>query len=758
MPVCKFFSSTNGCRRGAQCYFQHVQLGSQEQLDSIINPANLLSTYRTTSTNPTEPTMALTSVSPDPSAEVSCRYFKTGGCKNGDNCRFRHDAAGEEEKAHDCMPPQARQDHSESRSGRHAQDIRKAELSKATESNARGLGGALVRFGSGGDVISIEPAASSTARLQMCNVTCSWYQPSKIATLEFTSSQSMEDAAQKLGQVKILNRTLNCRTVANKETKPWQCYVKIGNLDVSTTSQMLKKACGRQPRTVTFGESSYSSSSEAIGQAIQRLLSSIGSIESWTMSSGIKGAQCKATATFSTTEQAAKAITEFNGYKLPQLGGSKLFLSHSVKAKFSILTSMHSAISSELENVQQSFRSNNYLEIKSYPSTDKFHRFTTLHIISNTAQEVGKAKAAIEKILNGHTARGGKDLIWHETFLKPEGIAYLNDLGKKHNVFIYRNARKCVLSLYGNEEDRAIVESTLLKAVDDLAISTFNINLDAKVPEVAHQAGYRKIVERLGKAAVRLNVMTGPRTITIHGSSDDADWARAVLREESSESTTSQVEEHLTCTVCWCDLTDTYTTPCGHLYDRECFVNQCTSAGDEGIPIKCLGASGSCQAVISFLALETALTRDQLDQLLERSFTRYIRTHPGSYQYCPTVDCDQVYEVSDDAKIYTCSTCLTSICTKCGAVNHEGLTCDQYRNAALGDDAFKEWKKKNGANDCPKCRSTIQKSEGCNHIQCKACGAHICWVCLKVFDTDPETYDHMRAAHGGFYNAGYGDY
>ena len=117
----------------------------------------------------------------------------------------------------------------------------------------------------------------------MCNVSCTWYQPSKIATLEFTSSQSMEEAAQKLGKIKILNRTLECRTAVNKKAKPWQCYVKIGNLDISTTSKMLKGACGqRQPRTVTFGESSYSSSAEAIGEAIQRLLSSTGTVEAWT--------------------------------------------------------------------------------------------------------------------------------------------------------------------------------------------------------------------------------------------------------------------------------------------------------------------------------------------------------------------------------------------------------------------------------------------------------------------------------------------
>jgi len=638
--------------------------------------------------------------------------------------------------------------------------VPKAPPQNAAESNARDLGGALVKFGPGGDIISIKPAAASIARLQMCNVSCTWYQPSKTATLEFTSSEWMNEAAERLGKYKILNRPLECHTTVNKKTRPWQCYVKVGNLDISTTVKMVQDTCrNRQPHTITLGESSYSSSAEEIGQAIQRLLSSVGTVEAWTASTSTNGIQMKATATLSTVEQATKAVNELNGYKLPQLGGSKILLSHMVKAKFSILSSMHAVISSELESVQQSLRSKNYLEIKSYPSTDKARRFTTLHIISNTAQDVGSAKAAVEKILSGHTARGGEEIIWNDFFLKPEGMAYLNDLGNQHNVFIYRNAKKCILSLYGNEENKAFVESTLLKVVDDLAVSSFTINLEGKMLTAALQGGLRTIVERLGKAAARLNVTTSPRTLTIHGSSQDADWANAVLQEQPGQTTgiKSNARNDIICAVCWCDVDEAYTTPCGHMYDKDCFVNQCLAAGDEHIPIKCLGSSGGCQAVIPLSELQAVLTRDQLDKLLEKSFTRHVRTHPSEYQYCPTADCDQVYEVSDDGKIFTCTTCLTSICTKCGAVSHEGLTCDQYKAAMIGDDAFAEWKKKNDARDCPKCGCTIQKSDGCNHIECKACKAHICWVCMKVLGTGKETYQHMTAKHGSYYDPGYGD-
>ena len=629
--------------------------------------------------------------------------------------------------------------------------------SEPENSKNRDLGGALVKFGDGGDVVSIKPAASSTGRLQMCNVSCVWYQPSKVATLEFTSSHSMQATAQKLGKTRILDRTLTCRTIINKNVKPWQCFVKVGNLDISTTTKDLKWACGqRQPRNVIFGDNSYSSNAEEIGQAIQRL---IGNVDAWTVSANTKGPQIKATATFPTAEHATKAIADFNGYKLPQIGGSKIFLSHMVKAKFSILTAMHTAISPELASVQRSLASKNYLEIKSYPSADKSHRFTSLHIISTTAHEVGRAKAAVEKILSGHTARGGKGIIWHEFFLKPEGMTYLNGLGKQHDVFIYRNAKKLILSLYGNDENKAIVESALIKIVGDLATSSFNIDVDSNLKNGVYQAAYRKMIGKLGKTAVRLKVKPNSITITIHGSSQDAIWAEAVLRKESDRACAigSNTEESLTCAVCWCDVTEAYTTSCGHSYDTECFANQCLSSGDENIPLKCLGSLGKCQAILSFSELETALTRDQLDQLLQRSFTRYIRTHANDYQYCPTADCDQVYKLTRDGNIFTCSTCLTSICTTCGAVSHEGLTCEQHKNAMLGDDAFAEWKEKNDARDCPKCGCTIQKLDGCNHMQCRACGAHICWVCMETFDKGTDTYDHMKDEHGGFYDAGYGD-
>ena len=46
----------------------------------------------------------------------------------------------------------------------------------------------------------------------------------------------------------------------------------------------------------------------------------------------------------------------------------------------------------------------------------------------------------------------------------------------------------------------------------------------------------------------------------------------------------------------------------------------------------------------------------------------------------------------------------------------------------------------NYTKDCPVCKIAINKDGGCNHMHCKQCDHHFCWVCLGHFDHT--TYQH----------------
>ena len=51
------------------------------------------------------------------------------------------------------------------------------------------------------------------------------------------------------------------------------------------------------------------------------------------------------------------------------------------------------------------------------------------------------------------------------------------------------------------------------------------------------------------------------------------------------------------------------------------------------------------------------------------------------------------------------------------------------------------------AKACPGCKAAIERTEGCNHMQCRFCATHFCWQCHKIISaTNP--YDHFREPGG----------
>ncbi|KAF2658959.1 hypothetical protein K491DRAFT_624038 [Lophiostoma macrostomum CBS 122681] len=169
------------------------------------------------------------------------------------------------------------------------------------------------------------------------------------------------------------------------------------------------------------------------------------------------------------------------------------------------------------------------------------------------------------------------------------------------------------------------------------------------------------------------------------------------------------------------------------MYCRSCLTSQCTSAGESDFPI-------------------------HYESMLRTSLTGYIRSHPQDYQYCPTPDCDRFYRTTSAARprTFDCDGCLSSICTGCQHQSHDGLTCEAYKSVIKaekdGTEELAKWKKENDVRDCPNCSTAIEKSYGCNHMECTSCGIHICWYCMKTFKRSQETYAHMSKQHGGAFD------
>lgn len=225
---------------------------------------------------------------------------------------------------------------------------------------------------------------------------------------------------------------------------------------------------------------------------------------------------------------------------------------------------------------------------------------------------------------------------------------------------------------------------------------------------------------------------------------------------EKLEASGEEPDETKTCAVCLCrPMGKMYTTPCGHAYCVGCFANQCSSINADTIPIHCLGVDGDCQRIFEMPELRTALGDEAYETLLRRALAAHVATRPGTFRYCPAPDCLNIYRVSTEGEVISCSNCQLLVCTTCHTEHHDGWTCDENNDRLEGNSkAFLEWKATNMAKDCPRCGSSIQKVEGCNHVRCVSCRGHMCWVCLKVCKSSQATYAHMLAEHGSYVDEG----
>lgn len=249
------------------------------------------------------------------------------------------------------------------------------------------------------------------------------------------------------------------------------------------------------------------------------------------------------------------------------------------------------------------------------------------------------------------------------------------------------------------------------------------------------------------------------RTITINGSEDQYKAALAIINDESTTTDlirpSDQVEAEEDCPICLCD-PDTPVQPlCGHKYCFGCFDGLCSNTE---LPIRCPGGGGACTAMLKLQDISPYISSATFEALLESSLKTYLTSHSETLRFCPTPNCETVYRCAQTsgskAASYTCPKCLEQLCTFCHT-QHGSYTCVEYKDIASGGyEALQKLREELNIKDCPRCRTPIEKTEGCNHMECSGCKTHFCWVCMGQFSAG-EIYEHMGQVHSGIYDTDY---
>jgi hypothetical protein len=120
----------------------------------------------------------------------------------------------------------------------------------------------------------------------------------------------------------------------------------------------------------------------------------------------------------------------------------------------------------------------------------------------------------------------------------------------------------------------------------------------------------------------------------------------------------------------------------------------------------------------------TQVTEHEIQKIVSAEmYSKYSRflemkSNP-SYRECP--NCGHASIGSMDQLNMTCSECSESFCFLHSNA-HPGRTCQQYMRAQRNIDAQNRATIKRMSRKCPSCGCDTEKSGGCNHMTCRACG------------------------------------
>ncbi|KAG8196622.1 hypothetical protein JTE90_014179 [Oedothorax gibbosus] len=169
--------------------------------------------------------------------------------------------------------------------------------------------------------------------------------------------------------------------------------------------------------------------------------------------------------------------------------------------------------------------------------------------------------------------------------------------------------------------------------------------------------------------------------------------------------------------------------------------------------------TGECSSELDESSFKK-LVRPDLYKRYDRLLLSTTLESMSDITYCPRKDCQCACIIDTCGRMGTCPACRFVFCPFCKMTYHGVAPCNfkseqrkrifyEYTKGdfsvkasmekcygkrvlkALVEDTLSErWKTSNSQN-CPHCRATIEKDEGCNKMTCIKCGSVFCWLCTE---------------------------
>ncbi|CAH9070258.1 unnamed protein product [Cuscuta epithymum] len=454
--------------------------------------------------------------------------------------------------------------------------------------------------------------------------------------------------------------------------------------------------------------------------------------------------------------EAAKALEQIDGKVLPGcLSWQKIKCQQMFQTTLSCSASVYHVIRMELDALLARFKKLKGVEC----SLDRYESGSyRVKVFANATKVVAEVRKPLEELMKGKVIEHVSvtpTVLQH--LFSWEGICLMRSLQRDTGTYFMFDKHNLIVRVYGSPQK---VDMAHHKFVDSL------LALHESKQLIVHLRGeslpsdlMKRVVQKCGPNLNGLKEMfpdgsfslnSKQHCIYIKGTAKDLKQrVEDAIYEIAQESGVhiQRNDDEASCPICLCEVDDGYKLEsCLHVFCRLCLVEQCESAirSREGFPLRCLHKG--CGSSIILSDLKSLLTVEKLEDLFRASLGAYVAANP-CYRFCPSPDCPSVYRVGTDSA-FVCGACYAETCTRCHLEYHPYISCDKYKEFKDDPDlSLKEWSEgKENVKKCPACLCTIEKVEGCNHIECR-CGKHVCWVCLEGFETSDDCYSHLRVVH-----------
>ncbi|OAP61190.1 hypothetical protein AYL99_03391 [Fonsecaea erecta] len=614
--------------------------------------------------------------------------------------------------------------------------------------------------------LSATPMPIDARRTNCRKVYISWHKPTQSVWLNFGNGEIANRVAQRFNQgtYTCLGQRVKSSAAKSSHSRRGRDYfsynpvawtITLSEVPSGTTSRDVQESIRPlqdKPRHVEVRDS-YRASDAEVSVEVRSHLEEHGPLESFYLAPPSKGKRVKASAWFR-DEADARSACSLNGRQLDILGQGKLTVTLVQSAKISVLTTVYLALKPRIDKESITWREQ-YLGFHVYPGT--LH--TTLKVEGDNSKSVANARRTLEEISRGVVLEDGGKVIWGSA-LNSTGRVYkkLKSIERDLQVVIARDKSKHQLRFHGPPEKIQPAVRRITDILREESSTSYEIDLTPHQFSWTIKGGFKSIEQALGNNVAVFNVVS--RSIIINGTQQQYDTAVAIMDGKRAIEFRSSLDGATTsdgdCPICFCEADTAIQTSCKHTYCLECFEGYCksaTSTDKNDFQIKCQGGEGTCSTVFTLHELKDHVSSSVFEAVLQSSFEDYVQRHPEIFRHCPTPDCGHIYRcttsLGSQPPAYTCSNCFERLCTSCHA-RHGEYTCAEFKDiAAGGDAALARLKRELNIKNCPQCTTPMEKTEGCNHITCGGCRAHICWVCMEVFESSGPCYSHMNKVHGG---------